>query len=64
MRGFVFVLGLLELAVVILAVALSMQPEVPMCQEDQVLIGIGNFDHGRWEAYMCGPAVDDFAVLP
>ena len=33
---------------------------VPQCEEDQVLIGTGDFDAGRWDAYVCGPAVDDY----
>lgn len=32
----------------------------PRCQEDAVLIGTGDFQGGRWTAYACGPAVDDF----
>jgi hypothetical protein len=47
-------------------------PPVPACQEDAVLIGAGDFEPaaephtgGRWSAYVCGPAVDDFeAVAP
>lgn len=35
---------------------------VPQCEEDQVLIGTGEFTGGRWSSYRCGPAVDDFAV--
>ena len=33
---------------------------VPVCQEDEVLVGIGDFDKGRWQQYRCGPALDDF----
>lgn len=33
---------------------------VPACEEDAVLIGAGDFEHGRWSAYECGPAVDDY----
>ena len=33
----------------------------PHCQEDQVLLGVGDFNKGRWSSYECGPAADDFA---
>jgi hypothetical protein len=33
---------------------------VPSCYEDQVLVGTGDFEDGRWDAYWCGPAVDDY----
>ncbi len=33
---------------------------LPQCQEDVVLVGIGNFENGRWDSYICGPAVDDY----
>jgi hypothetical protein len=38
--------------------------ELPRCQEDAVLIGTGAFDAGRWSAYVCGPAVDDYKETP
>lgn len=34
--------------------------EVPRCPEDAVLVGQGDYDDGRWTAYVCGPALDDF----
>jgi hypothetical protein len=34
--------------------------QVPRCQEDQVLVGYGQFEAGRWTGYKCGPALDDF----
>jgi hypothetical protein len=34
---------------------------IPMCPEDSVLVGVGQFEHGRWDAYTCGPARDDYA---
>lgn len=46
-------------AVAVLAAA-STAATLPQCEEDAVLIGTGDFDNGRWSAYMCGPAVDDF----
>jgi hypothetical protein len=47
---------------VILAATLFIQPLLPRCEEDQVLVGYGDFEHGRWSAYACGPAVDDYEV--
>ena len=35
-------------------------PNLPRCTEDAVLVGIGDFEDGRWTAYACGPAVDDY----
>ncbi len=34
----------------------------PHCQEDEVLVGVGDFSDGRWAEYICGPALDDFRV--
>lgn len=38
----------------------AMQDRIPRCTEDAVLVGTGSFDNGRWSAYVCGPAVDDY----
>lgn len=56
-----FVLGIAVWAVGVAGVmgALSV-PIVPRCEEDAVLIGVGDFDNGRWSAHECGPAVDDY----
>ena len=35
-------------------------PTVPQCQEDQVIVGQGQFNDGYWDYYTCGPALDDF----
>lgn len=32
----------------------------PACPEDSVIVGVGAFEHGRWSAYTCGPAFDDY----
>lgn len=32
----------------------------PTCPEDEVLVGVGTFDHGRWSKYICGPSLDDW----
>jgi hypothetical protein len=49
----------LMVCVVVLAGAWDLQ--VPGCQEDSVLVGVGSFDgsSGQWSRYECGPAVDD-----
>lgn len=42
------------------------QRRIPICQEDVFIQGIGDFvstpdiPGGAWEAYECGPAMDDF----
>lgn len=33
---------------------------VSACAEDVVLIGVGDFENGRWSHYQCGPALDDY----
>lgn len=33
---------------------------IPTCPEDAVLVGVGDFESGRWDRYTCGPARDDF----
>lgn len=33
---------------------------IPACAEDVVLVGAGDFAEGRYERYVCGPALDDF----
>jgi len=36
---------------------------VPVCNEDSVLLGVGEFSYGRWEFFECGPTVDDIIYL-
>ena len=43
-----------------IAATVGYELRVPQCQEDVVLIGQGDFEHGRWTQYTCGPAVDDY----
>lgn len=38
------------------------QPRVPACAEDTVIVGTGDFEHGHWTTYTCGPALDDLAA--
>lgn len=33
---------------------------MPQCQEDEALVGSGDFENGRWTSYVCGGAVDDY----
>ena len=49
----VFLLGL---------VAFDLTPirMTPSCWEDSVLVGVGDFENGRWTEYRCGPSLDDF----
>ena len=55
-----------EVTLVVMAVALCVvawlvvSTSLPRCEEDQVLVGRGDFENGRWSAYECGPALDDF----
>lgn len=35
-------------------------PVLPRCHEDQVIVGIGQFDDGLWSEYQCGPSLDDW----
>lgn len=35
---------------------------LPQCAEDVVLVGVGDFENGRWSSYVCGPAVDDYVT--
>lgn len=38
--------------------------QLPHCEEDQVLVGAGNFTDGHWTSYVCGPALDNCEVQP
>ena len=50
-------IGAASLVIDVMVTGMSM----PQCQEDQVLLGTGDFNEGRWSSYECGPAADDFA---
>ena len=43
-----------------IAIRISEPNTIPQCAEDVVLVGIGDFEDGRWTSYICGPAVDDY----
>jgi hypothetical protein len=55
---------IIALSILVLAFSASLYlahlTHIPKCQEDVVLVGIGDFEDGRWDSYICGPAVDDF----
>jgi hypothetical protein len=36
---------------------------VPSCEEDAVIVGTGDFEHGRWTSYVCGPSADHFGPI-
>jgi hypothetical protein len=55
--------GLLLVLAFGLGFALGWTP-VEQCPEDAVLVGQGEFENGRWDRYVCGPAVDDFGWAP
>lgn len=34
-------------------------PSIPQCAEDVVLVGVGQYENGQWDGFVCGPALDD-----
>lgn len=46
--------------ILMIMIILLAQPTLPQCQEDVVIVGVGDFENGRWSDYECGPAVDDY----
>lgn len=64
----VYVLFMLTLAIVLGAALYALEGagpaqeyrRTPVCPEDTVIVGIGDFEHGRWTAYECGPSTDDY----
>jgi len=55
----VLLIALLFMAAAFL-LTLDAPPAIPTCEEDVVLVGVGNFEDGRYDAYICGPAMDDY----
>ena len=56
-----YVAAALALAFCVGLTAGRMDPEpMPRCVEDVVIVGTGDFENGRWDAYTCGPAADDY----
>lgn len=46
------ILGWLALMWVVVG-AMDQPPTVPACQEDEVVVGVGDFDNGYWSGYEC-----------
>ena len=38
------------------------QPRIPNCPEDAYIVGRGQYEHGFYEVYECGPAMDDVDI--
>lgn len=49
-------------AMMFMALHYDYRHRIPECPEDSLLVGIGDFEAGRWEAYECGPARDDYRL--
>jgi hypothetical protein len=62
----IFCLGAAAASVTISGIqAISIPPPpieafMPHCQEDEALVGSGDFENGQWTSYVCGGAVDDY----
>jgi len=56
----ILLLSILLLVLSFEAGVASQRYRIPLCPEDAVLIGVGEFEHRVWTAYVCGPAVDDY----
>ncbi len=62
-RQVVSSLSLIIIALVFLltlSIALRLNPTLPRCYEDAVLVGAGQFENGQWDNYICGPSFDDY----
>lgn len=42
----------LFIAVVVL-LAMHRPAAMPSCQEDEIVVGVGDYDAGYWDAYVC-----------
>ncbi|KKL66497.1 hypothetical protein LCGC14_2144390 [marine sediment metagenome] len=60
-KAMVFIFATIALLGIVSSV-LAPAPQIPPCMEDVVLVGVGEFEHGLWTRYVCGPAVDDYCV--
>ena len=45
-----------------LALADWQHSDIPRCDEDATIVGTGEYAHGRWSGYVCGPSVDDMPL--
>lgn len=59
---FGFCVGNVFLAIVIALLNTMEPPRVPSCQEDEILVGTGEFHNGYWTHYECGPTFDDILI--
>lgn len=44
------IVGFFAVAIVALA---SMHDSIPKCQEDEIIVGNGDYSHGKWDWYSC-----------
>ena len=58
-QRYAIILATLIFALLLATLRLQTTRRIPQCYEDAVLVGIGDFDNGRWDTYVCGPALDD-----
>lgn len=55
----VCLMALVIFGVGLIGIADNVRP-VPRCAEDEVLVGVGEYEGGRWQTYQCGPSWDDY----
>ena len=64
--GFIFCSFIASLIAATILIGLYITHDaIPVCQEDQVIVGQGNFEAtstkgGKWSSYGCGPSIDDY----
>ena len=53
---------LISVVALLFLIAFQLTPlrMTPSCWEDSVIVGVGDFEDGRWEEYRCGPSLDDY----
>lgn len=49
----VIFIALVALVLALIGPPWSHVPTVPSCQEDEVVVGVGDFDNGYWSGYEC-----------
>ena len=57
-KAMVFIFATIALLGIVSSV-LAPAPQIPLCQEDEIIVGTGDFDGTYWEEYQC-VAADDF----
>jgi hypothetical protein len=53
-RAKIFIAFLILIGLIVAMVAVG-SSRVPSCDEGDVIVGIGDFDKGRWSRYICVP---------